>query len=113
MLIVAGKIFWTSSCAKALDAVAKGKKNALKKLKNKQIEYLTKELTDFVRAKVTRVQRKKLVALITMEIHSRDVIKRMYKEEAGSVTDFAWQMQQRYIFEPPDDKAGGMMINMI
>ena len=96
-LILAGKIMWTSSCTRACESVAKGNKKAIKKLKRKQVKYLA-ELSDFVRGKLTRVERKKLVALITMEIHSRDVMERMIKQNAKSADDFVWLSQQRFYF---------------
>eukprot|EP00750_Incisomonas_marina_P005719 INCI14099.2.p1 GENE.INCI14099.2~~INCI14099.2.p1 ORF type:complete len:3630 (-),score=727.81 INCI14099.2:1911-12800(-) len=96
-LILAGKIMWTSACTRACESVAKGNKKAIKKLKRKQVKYLA-ELSDFVRGKLTRVERKKLVALITMEIHSRDVMERMIKQNAKSADDFVWLSQQRFYF---------------
>jgi dynein heavy chain len=96
-LILAGKIMWTSSCTRACELVAKGNKKAVKKLKRKQVKYLA-ELSDFVRGKLTKVERKKLVALITMEIHSRDVMERMIKQNAKSADDFVWLSQQRFYF---------------
>jgi dynein heavy chain len=96
-LILAGKIMWTSACTRACEQVAKGNKKAIKKLKRKQVKYLT-ELSDFVRGKLTRVERKKLVALITMEIHSRDVMERMIRQNAKSADDFVWLSQQRFYF---------------
>lgn len=95
LLITAGKIMWTIDCTKALNEVAKGSKSSLKKLKKKQHIYLSR-LADLVRGKLSKIERKKLVALITMEIHSRDVIERMIKAECQSITDFEWLSQLRY-----------------
>ena len=86
---------------RALEAVPNGNKSALKRLKKKQINYL-QELADFVRSKLTRVERKKLVALITMEIHSRDTQDKMIKADCASVNDFEWLMQLRYLFHKDD-----------
>jgi dynein heavy chain, axonemal len=97
LLIIGGKIMWTSACTKALASVVKGNKSAIKRLKKKQVKYLA-ELSDFVRGDLNSVERRKLVALITMEIHSRDVMERMIKANAKSPTDFSWLSQLRYYF---------------
>ena len=39
-----------------------------------------------------------MVALITMEIHNRDVIERMVKANCNSVSDFEWLSQLRFVF---------------
>ena len=44
-----------------------------------QVNYLSK-LTDLVRTNLSKVYRSKSVALITMEIHNRDVMERMIKK---------------------------------
>jgi dynein heavy chain, axonemal len=45
------------------------------------------------------VERKKLVALITVEVHSRDVIERMAKANCSSVNAFEWLSQLRFYWE--------------
>ena len=56
--------------------------------------------------KLTRIERKKIVALITMEIHSRDVQDKMVKAECASVDDFTWLMQLRFIFHRDEGDFG-------
>ena len=95
---------WTSACTKALVSVVKGNKSAIKRLKKKQVKYLA-ELSDFVRGDLNDVERRKLVALITMEIHSRDVMERMIKANAKSPTDFSWLSQLRYYFVENEEES--------
>ena len=78
LLITQGKVVFTKDCTKALHSVAKGNKKALKHVKKKQIGYIGK-LSEMVRGQLSKIERKKVVALITMEIHSRDVEERMIK----------------------------------
>jgi len=88
---------WTSDCTKALMAIAAGTKGALKQQKKKQVSYLNK-LTAIIRGQLSKVERNKVVALITMEIHNRDVIERMVKANCNSVSDFEWLSQLRFVF---------------
>lgn len=53
-------------------------KKPLKKLRRKQNQVLNK-LSELSRRDLTKLQRLKANALITIEIHSRDVIDKMYK----------------------------------
>ena len=78
LLITQGKVVFTRDCTKALNSVAKGNKKALKHVKKRQVGYISK-LSEMVRGQLTKTERKKVVALITMEIHSRDVEERMIK----------------------------------
>ena len=97
LLIVKGKMEFTAMCHKALIKIQAGNKKALKQVKKKQIKYIA-ELCDMVRGQLTKIERKKVVALITMEIHSRDVEERMIKGGCAKVEDFLWTSQLRYTY---------------
>ncbi|KAE9255217.1 Dynein-1-beta heavy chain, flagellar inner arm I1 complex [Phytophthora fragariae] len=105
LLITCGQTAWTNECIKALNEVAKGEKKALKQLKKKWVSYLNK-LADMVRGQLSATDRKKVVALITIEIHSRDVIDRLVKQNCKSVNDFDWLMQLRFYFNKDLGESG-------
>ncbi|KAJ3404107.1 Dynein heavy chain 2, axonemal, partial [Chytridiales sp. JEL 0842] len=98
LLITSGLIQWTQDCTKALQEVEKGEKHALKDLKKKQISGL-KKLADLVKSPLSKVERKKLIALITVEVHSRDVIEKMYKANCSDSSAFEWLSQLRFYWE--------------
>jgi len=89
LLITTGGIMWTAECTRALNQIQNGKKKAMKQLKKQQGKYVVK-LAAMVRGKLTRIERKKIIALITMEIHSRDTQDKMIKADCASVNDFEW-----------------------
>lgn len=97
LLITTGSIVWTTDCSKALQAISGGSKGALKSQKKKQVSYLNK-LTAVIRGPLSKVERGKVVALITMEIHNRDVMERMVKANCQSVSDFEWLSQLRFVY---------------
>ena len=98
LLITSSLIGWTSECTKALLDIESGDNQALKTLKKKQMSGL-KKLAELVKTPLTKIERKKLIALITIEVHSRDVIEKMAKGHCESVTDFEWLSQLRYYWD--------------
>ena len=97
LLITTGSIMWTTDCTKALASISSGSKGALKQTKKKQVTYLNK-LTAVIRGPLTPVDRNKVVSLITMEIHNRDVMEKMIKASCASVSDFEWLSQLRFVY---------------
>jgi dynein heavy chain, axonemal len=70
---------------------------------------LLNKLADIVRQPLDRVSRKKVVALITMELHSRDVMERMIRADCRSVDDFEWLAQLRLEYVRADGPYGGVI----
>ena len=100
-LITAGQIIWTAECEKVLadhEGMGGGGKAALKLLKKKWVSYLNK-LTFITRSGLTKVERNKVVALITIEVHARDVVEKLAKLGTTSVTDFNWVSQLRFYWD--------------
>lgn len=105
LLITTGAIVWTADCNRSLVNIAAGTKNAMKQQKKKQIAYLNK-LTALIRSQLSKIERNKVVSLITIEIHNRDVIERMVKANCSSVSDFEWLSQLRFIFSKDASEFG-------
>lgn len=73
------QIQWTTDCTRALvHCKIMESKKPLKRLRKKQNQVLGK-LSELSRRDLPKIQRLKVNSLITIEIHSRDVIERMYK----------------------------------
>jgi len=107
MIITAGQTVWTAECEKALADPSTSKKD-LRQLKRKWISYLGK-LTAVTRLpRLSKIDRNKTVALITIEVHARDSIERLYKAGATATTDFEWLSQLRFYWdrEPPAGLGG-------
>jgi dynein heavy chain len=102
LTIVASQITWTGECTKALGEQEKGEKHALRSLKKRQMSTL-KKLSDLVKGHLTKVERKKLIALITIEVHARDVIDRMAKSGCNSPSAFEWLSQLRFYWDKEEE----------
>ena len=97
MLITAGCISWTMECERALRD-PENVKEALKKLRWKWVQYLNK-LVDLTRMPLDKITRKKVTALITIEVHARDVIEKLIKNGCSSPNDFEWISQLRFYWD--------------
>lgn len=61
-------------------------------------------LTELVRGKLTSIQRKIIVSLVTTDVHSRDIVENLVKENVSSLSDFNWQQQLRYYWDEDPTK---------
>lgn len=72
------KIQWTAQCTVALlQSKNAGISKPLKKLRKKQKKMLLK-FSDAIRGDLTKIDRLKIVSMVTIEIHARDVVDQMY-----------------------------------
>jgi dynein heavy chain len=61
------------------------------------------ELTQLVREDLPLVKRRSIVALVTQDVHNRDIIETLRDEEVSSISDFKWQQQLRYYWDTEKD----------
>ncbi|MBZ3886078.1 Dynein heavy chain 1, axonemal [Sciurus carolinensis] len=88
--------FWTMEVAQALEAF---------NLRTHLFPKLSQQLSDLValvRGKLSRMQRAVLSALIVIEVHAKDVVKKLIEEDVISVNDFEWISQLRYYWTNND-----------
>lgn len=62
-------------------------------------EQRLKDLAKLVRSDLNKIYREILVALITIEVHNRDIISDLMKEGICDPNDFEWTKRLRYFFE--------------
>ncbi|XP_006863561.1 PREDICTED: dynein heavy chain 2, axonemal [Chrysochloris asiatica] len=99
MVITASQIQWTADVTKCLQtAKERGDKKILKVMKKKQVSILNK-YSEAIRGNLTKIMRLKIVALVTIEIHARDVLEKLYKSGLMDVNSFDWLSQLRFYWE--------------
>ncbi|XP_013412698.1 dynein heavy chain 2, axonemal [Lingula anatina] len=99
MCITSSQMQWTQDVTKALaTSKERGDKKALKSLKKKQVSMLSK-FSEAIRGNLTKIQRLKIVALVTIEVHQRDIIEQLIKRGVNDVTAFEWLSQLRLYWE--------------
>ena len=99
MCISASQIQWTADTTKALGLTKeRGDKKALKSLKKKQVAMLNK-FSEMIRTNLTKMQRSKVVALVTIEVHARDIIEKLVKSGCSDASAFEWLSQLRLYWD--------------
>ena len=76
----------------------RGDKRPLKSLKKKHITMLNK-FSEAIRGNLTKIQRAKIVALVTIEVHARDIIERLIRTGCNDIDAFDWLSQLRVYWE--------------
>jgi len=73
-------------------------KNALFDAHGDQIGRL-KVLIKLVQGELTAPERQKIMCMITMDAHSRDIIENLANAKVNSVDDFQWQSQLKCYYD--------------
>ncbi|OAE19678.1 hypothetical protein AXG93_1847s1410 [Marchantia polymorpha subsp. ruderalis] len=95
-------IWWTWEVEDAFRCVRLGDKNAMKTFSLKLTRQLT-ELVGMVRSDLSSLQRKKVNALIIIEVHARDIIDTFVRDSILDHREFAWESQLRFYWDRKED----------
>ena len=106
MLVLCGsQIYWTREVSEALST---GGTAGLKKYEAQCTAQLA-DVVNMVRGKLTKMERKTVSALVTIDVHSRDVVSDMAAKGVSLTSDFEWLAQLRYDL----DAEGIVQVSMI
>ncbi|KAK9803422.1 hypothetical protein WJX72_010826 [[Myrmecia] bisecta] len=89
VVLAVSAIFWSKNVE---EGIRKGNVDAV--LERCTTDLL--DLTDLVRGKLSAQDRLTLGALITIDVHARDVVQQLVDAKVARVTDFEWVSQLRY-----------------
>ncbi|CAK9824900.1 Dynein axonemal heavy chain 7 [Anthophora retusa] len=96
-VICVSKLYWT---AEVTDAISKSLKHVEDYVGNCTREL--NEIVKLVRGKLSTQNRTTLEALVTMDVHSRDVVAELFEQQVADTTDFKWLAQMRYYWTKDD-----------
>jgi len=99
VVMSATHIVWTEETETALDEHENGNPDAMKvhlKVCSDRLE----KLISLVVGDLKKGDRKKVITLITMDVHGRDMVQKLIDERAVGPLAFAWQEQMRAYWEP-------------
>ncbi|CAL8325422.1 unnamed protein product [Merluccius merluccius] len=91
VVLCTSQIYWTLEVHEAIREGADGLKNYYKQLQNQ-----LKDIVELVRGKLPKQTRTTLGALVTIDVHARDVVMELIEKGVSHDTDFQWLAQLRY-----------------
>ncbi|CAK0818712.1 unnamed protein product [Prorocentrum cordatum] len=95
LALVGTQIMWTEETARAFEEIESGNENAMKeskKVNDERIEKLIKR----VQTPLDKETRNKIITIITIDVHSRDVIEDFVVKRITDSSDFKWLQQLRF-----------------
>ncbi|CAK0838245.1 unnamed protein product [Prorocentrum cordatum] len=95
LALVATQIVWTEETVRAFEEMEGGSETAMKEYKkicDERIEKLIKR----VQTPLSRETRTKIITVITIDVHSRDIIEAFVVHKITDPTDFKWLSQLRF-----------------
>uniref|UniRef100_A0A3P8ZCE8 AAA+ ATPase domain-containing protein n=1 Tax=Esox lucius TaxID=8010 RepID=A0A3P8ZCE8_ESOLU len=91
VVLCTSQIFWTLEVHEAIRAGAQGLKSYYQLLQSQ-----LKDIVELVRGKLPKQTRITLGALVTIDVHARDVVMDLIDKGVSNETDFQWMAQLRY-----------------
>ncbi|KEP67028.1 UNVERIFIED_CONTAM: dynein heavy chain, n-terminal region 2 protein [Hammondia hammondi] len=92
--LTASQIFWTSEVA---DAISGAQLASYLDKCNDQLQ----GLVHLVRGRLTKLNRLTVTTLLTIDVHARDVVEELKKENTAFLSDFEWLAQLRLSWQQP------------
>ncbi|CAG9464970.1 unnamed protein product [Pedinophyceae sp. YPF-701] len=100
LVLSVSNIYWCGEVERAFESV--DPLGSLALFLERNVMQLT-ELSEMVRGDLSKLHRKILVTLITIDVHNRDIVDSLKQEQCTRATDFTWQMQLRYYYDSDAD----------
>ncbi|TYZ60954.1 hypothetical protein PybrP1_011234 [[Pythium] brassicae (nom. inval.)] len=104
--LLASQVVWTEEVEAALEELENGTEDAVKRywdVSTVRLEALIK----LVQGELPALERQKVITLITVDVHARDVVQSLLAKKVTSSLDFQWQSQLRYYVANVASSAGG------
>lgn len=95
LCITGTQIYWTDETQLALEEYEAGQEDVVKRYLQVCNTRLS-SLIGLVLGELVDADRTKIISLITMDVHSRDVVDRMVSQKVEGPSAFAWQQQLRF-----------------
>ncbi|XP_069795725.1 dynein axonemal heavy chain 12 isoform X2 [Narcine bancroftii] len=91
VVICVSQIFWTAEVENAIQIGSQGLKAYSARLQQQ-----LNDIVELVRGKLSKQTRITLGALVTIDVHARDVVEDLIEKEVSNQADFHWLAQLRY-----------------
>ncbi|KAJ1439145.1 dynein heavy chain and region D6 of dynein motor-domain-containing protein [Ochromonadaceae sp. CCMP2298] len=99
--LVTSQVIWTEEVEAALEELESGQEDALKKY-GELCSLRLESLIRLVQMDLSKGDRVKIITVITIDVHNRDVVGALVAKKVENNVDFKWQSQLRYYWLPDD-----------
>lgn len=99
--LLTSQIVYTEEVEGALENLESGQEDAMKKYSEVCVSRL-EGLIRLVQGQLSKGDRVKIITVITIDVHNRDIVSAMINKRVESNVDFKWQSQLRYMWIPED-----------
>jgi len=102
LCITTSQVHWTSEVYTAFDRLEQGNEQAMKEYLQQCMQGLSM-WANMVLGDLSKEMRVKIKTLITIDVHGRDIVKKLIDEKVDNAQAFAWQCQLKYSWDEPRD----------
>lgn len=94
-VVTTTQIYWTEEAEVALEDLAGGQEDAVKRY-YATLEDRLQQLIKLVLGKLLKSDRIKIITIITLDVHGRDVVQKLIDDKVEGAEAFLWQQQLRF-----------------
>jgi dynein heavy chain, axonemal len=93
---------WTENVTSSFEELGNGSENSMKEC-HKLIEGRINSLINKVRGDLKKLERMKIINIITIDVHGRDVVESFVSKKVMEAESFAWLSQLKFFYECKSD----------
>jgi dynein heavy chain len=101
VVLLVALMYFTTAVEEAFETHAAGNQNAVKELSDRWKAQL-KDLIKITRTELTKQERQRVMCMITLDAHSRDVLEKLDYESVSESSAFQWQSQLKQRWKNED-----------
>ena len=98
LCITTSQVWWTTEVNSAFERLEQGNEQAMKEYYQQCMQGLSM-WADMVLGDLSKEMRVKIKTLITIDVHGRDIVKKLIDDKIDNVMAFAWQCQLKYSWD--------------
>ena len=117
LALLTDQVNWTSECSKAFDDLEEGNDEAMRitlRLCKQKLENMITKVIDGpqgISEAEWKALKTKTIAIITIQVHERDVLEDLVKKNIKEVNSFSWQSQLRFEIAEEEENENRRNVN--
>lgn len=117
LALLMDQVNWTTEVSKAFDELEEGNDEAMRiclRMNKAKLEQMINKVIDGpmgLKEKDWKALKTKTIAIITIQVHERDILEDLVKSNIKEVNSFSWQRQLRFEFTEDDENESKRTVN--